>query len=176
MKKWLMLISSLLISGNVDAGIRVLFSFDESGHFVHRIIQVTSQENPVAAKISFTKDFNQTASSGPPLSASPIERGRSWQNALVSEVRRKQTGAMDGFARLVWFGVSGVELFQTEVPDPRIVHSPGHTEGVDASQNGLTAGAWLAAGPDLAVRVTVSLPETPFLGLAAEFWNLELKH
>ncbi|MFT4728460.1 MAG: hypothetical protein ACI9UN_002969 [Granulosicoccus sp.] len=176
MKKWLTLIGSLLIFGNVEADIRVLFRFDASGHFVHRIYQISGQQKQATAKISPTKNSNQATNSVRPFPASPIDRGRSWQNALVPEIRRKQQGTVDGFARLVWFDLSGNDLAQTEVPDPRIVHSPSHTLGVNASRNGLTDGAWLASGPESAVRVTVLLPESMILGLATEFWILELTH
>jgi len=108
------------------------------------------------------------------LPITPIDRGRSWQNAKVSEVRRKQALAMDGFARLVWFDISGNELAETEVPDPRVVHSPSHAEGIRASWRGLTEGAWLATGPNSAVSVTVLLPESLILQLAPEIWTMEL--
>jgi hypothetical protein len=175
-KKWLILIGTLLIFGNVEADIRVLFRFDASGHFVHRIYQIGGQQKQAAANISSTKNSNQATNSVRSFPVSPIERGRSWQNASVPEVRRKQQGAVDGFAQLVWFDLSGNDLVQTEVPDPRIVHSPSHTLGFNASRNGLVEGAWLASGPELAVSVTVLLPESTILGLANEFWVLELIH
>jgi hypothetical protein len=174
MKKWLFLIGSLLISGHLQAEIRVLFSFDESGHFVHRIIQLANREELNAAKISPRINRNQAAKSALTFSSSPIDRGRSWKNAVGSEERRKQTAVVDGFVRLVWFDMSGNELTQTELPDPRIVHSPSHAEGFNASRSGLKAGAWLANGPESAFKVTVFFPESTILGLAAEFWSLDL--
>ncbi|MDB4222223.1 hypothetical protein N9850_00505 [Granulosicoccus sp.] len=176
MKKWLLLLGSLLVSGHLQADIRVLFRFDVSGHFVHRIYQVASRERLTAAKISPSVNSNKAAKPAMVLSVSPIDRGRSWKNAVISEERRKQAEVVDGFARLVWFDTSGIELTQTEVPDPRIVHSPSHAEGFNASRSGLTAGAWLASGPETAFRVTVFLPESTVLGLAAEFWSLDLVH
>ena len=174
MTKWLFLMGSLLISGHLQAEIRVLFSFDASGHFVHRVIQLANREELTAAKISAPVNRSKAANSALSFSASPIDRGRSWKNAVVSEERKKQTAVVDGFARLVWFDMSGNELTQTELPDPRIVHSPSHAEGFNASRSGLKAGAWLAAGPESAFRVTVFFPESTILGLAAEFWSLDL--
>ena len=176
MKKWLLLVGSLLVSGQLQSDIRVLFRFDASGHFVHQIFQVASREVLTAAKISPAVKPNQAAKSAMPLSVSPIDRGRSWKSAVISEERKKQTEVADGFARLVWFELSGNELTQTAVPDPRIFHSPSHAEGFNASRSGLTAGAWLASGPETAFRVTVFLPESTVLGLAAEFWSLDLVH
>lgn len=174
MKKWLVLIGSLLVVANVEADLRVLFRFDASGHFVHRIFQVASQQQLATGKLSASQSPNQTENLTPALPVSSIDRGRSWQNAAVSKIRSKQTGPVDGFVRLAWFDLSGNELTQTEVPDPRIVHSPSHTDGINASRNGLAVGAWLASGPDSATSVTVSFPESTILGLAAEFWALDL--
>lgn len=170
MKKWLWLLGSLLVVGHAEAEIRVLFSFDPSGHFVHKIYKVADQQTGV------TPSGAKAAGSAVEIAVSPIERGRSWKNAQVPEVRAKQQEILNRYVKLVWFDASGTELAQTEVPDPRVVHSPSHTEGFNASRNGLTEGAWLAAGPDSAVRVDISLPELPLLGLAAEFWTLDLIH
>lgn len=176
MKKWLILVGSLLIVANVKADLRVLFRFDASGHFVHRIFPVASRQQLAIKKLSALESPKNIENSAPPFQISSIDRGRSWQNAAVSEGRRKQIGPVDGFVRLAWFDLSGNELVQTELPDPRVVHSPSHAEGINASRNGLTEGAWLASGPDSAVSVTISLPESTILGLAAEFWILELLH
>ena len=171
MRKWFVLVCSLLLFGTVEADIRVLFRFDTSGHFVHRVIQVASPNAISAERKSLTKNSNPDLSA---RSVSPIDRARSWRNAEVPEVRRKKKGTVDGFATLTWFDASGAEMTQTEVPDPRIVHSPSHVDGVNASRNAVSEGAWLVAGPDSASSVHVSLPELTILGLAAQSWTLPL--
>lgn len=174
MKSLLLLVSLLLIVGSVEADIRVLIRFDESGHYVHRVFQVAVRQDLSAVRAARVQNLNQSDAVAKPLPVSPIQRGRSWQNAQVSEGRKKQSNVTDGFARLVWFDNTGKELTQTEVDDPRIVHSPSHTEAVNASRSGKTEGAWLVSGPESAVKVTISLPESTVLSLAAELWILDL--
>ena len=176
MKKCLLILGALLVSGSVQADIRVLFRFDESGHFVHRIIQTASQRQLSSAKRSHSENSHHTAKPVRPETASPIDRGRDWQNASIPTHRRTDAGLSEEFATLVWLDASGDELIKTEVSDPRIVHSPSHAEGFNASQSGLAAGAWLATGPDLAVRVHIFLPESVVLGLPSEVWILELMY
>ena len=173
MRKWFVLVCSLLLFGTVEADIRVLFRFAASGHFVHRVIQVARPYAVSAERKSLAENSNPNSNA---RSVSPIDRARSWRNAEVSEARRKQKGTVDGFATLTWFDASGVEMTQTEVPDPRIVHSPSHVDGVNASRNAISEGAWLVSGPDSASSVRVSLPESTILGLAAQSWNLPLIH
>ena len=167
----IILIACLLFISTAKADIRVLIRFDSSGHFVHQIFSVARQENDIASK----KVLKAQPNSGANMSVSPIERGRSWRNAEISSsFRSKQTLGTNGFARLTWYDLSGVMLAQTEVPDPRVVHSPSHIDGFAASWSSLSSGAWLVSGPESAVTVKIILPESTMLGLATEYWNLEL--
>jgi uncharacterized protein YcfL len=172
MNKWLLLVGCLLFGGQANADLRVLFRFDGSGHFVHRVIPVNYGQDSSRSKKSSQQNASQILNS---LPVSAIERGRSWKNAEVSQLRKKQANYLDGFVRLTWFDAAGVELAQTEVPDPRVAHSPSHAEGFNASRSEVLEGAWLATGPDLATSVSISLPESSKLDLAAEYWNLELR-
>ena len=174
MKKWLLLMVWFLLFGNVQADIRVLFRFDASGQFVHRVFQLDSRETPNNAKKLQSDNLAGSTNFASSNFASPIERGRSWQKASVPKFRGKHATSLQRLVRIAWFDQSGVELAQTEVPDPRIVHSPSHVEGPNVSQAALTEGAWFAVGPDSAVNVTVFFPEFTLLGLGSELWMLEL--
>ena len=169
-----MILSLLLLAGSAVADIRVLLRFDSSGHYVHRIIQLSSQQATDASKLAITSRIQPFLNPATQLSVSPIERARSWRNARVPEIRNRQKSSSARFTTLTWFDSTGTELVKTEVPDPRIIHSPLHVDDSNASLVGLIEGAWMVSGPESASSVIVSLAELPTLGLAAEFWNLDL--
>lgn len=83
-------------------------------------------------------------------------------------------GLVDGVITMTWLDINGDALGSSEVADPRIAHSPNHTDAFIPSRLGLSSGGWVASGPDDAESVIVELPEKPALGLAAETWTLSL--
>ena len=171
MIKWPLLISALLVSNLALADVRVLIRFDSSGHYAHRIFDMASSgQFEIRRKTTKQSDLK----SQPTVFASPISRGRSVAEA--SSFPRAAKGSVDinGFIRLVWKQADGVQLAQTQLPDPRIVHSPAHVHGVQASRAGLESGAWLATGPSDATSVVIYMPESASLGLMQETWTLAL--
>lgn len=171
MIKWPLLASALLLSNMAFADVRVLVRFDSTGHYAHRIFDMgsssklgTDQKSPSGSLLK----------SAPVFSASPIARGRSVNQASSSPVAAKGRVGINGFIRLIWKSADGVQLAQTLLPDPRIVHSPAHVQGVQASRAGLKSGAWLATGPSTASSVEIYMPESASLGLTQEFWTLSL--
>lgn len=168
------LIVCLGFSSTLKADIRVLLRFDSAGHHVHRIIQVGEPQESTIKSKSLKAKSDQETNREMRRPATAIERGRSWRNAEVLATSTKKTSTGSGFAKLTWFDLAGKMIAQTEVADPRIVRSPSHTEAINASVNAVKEGAWLVSGPELAVRVTISLPESTVAELGAEFWTLEL--
>lgn len=73
-----------------------------------------------------------------------------------------------------WVGSNGQLLAVTQIPDPRVASSPGHTNPSSVSRVGLTEGAWVGKGPDGAEMVTVEFPESVALGLSLETWSVTL--
>ena len=83
-------------------------------------------------------------------------------------------GLVDGVITMTWLDVNGDALGSSDVADPRVTHSPNHTDSFIPSRLGLLSGGWVASAPDDAASVIVELPEKPALGLAAETWTLPL--
>ncbi|MBX2879198.1 MAG: hypothetical protein KTR32_04655 [Granulosicoccus sp.] len=131
-----------------QSALRVLFSFDETGYRINKIIPLVQ---------------TTTLSAGTDQPVVPI---RSLTVARQS--------VKPGQATLIWQSSDGQYLATSFVPDPRIAHSPLPAQGSNITRVGLTSGAWLADGPDQAERVVILLPEQPLLNLAREQWPLWL--
>ncbi len=171
MIKGLLLVSALLMSNLASADVRVLIRFDSSGHYTHRIFDMASSgQFEIGQKTAKQSDLKST----PIYSASPISRGRSVAGASSLPRAAKGSADINGFIRLVWKQADGVQLAQTQIPDPRIVHSPAHVQGFQASRAALESGAWLATGPSDATSVVIYMPESVSLGLMQETWTLAL--
>lgn len=93
--------------------------------------------------------------------------------SLSSRVK-SMAGMPEGLIVMLWLDENGELLATTEVADPRVAHSPNHTDAFVQSRHGLASGGWLANGPDGAESVVVEIPEKSALGLAAETWELSL--
>ena len=91
-----------------------------------------------------------------------------------SSGRVSPSGMPDGLITIQWINESGEVLAISEAADPRVAHSPNHTNASTPSRTGLRSGAWVSDGPDGAESVTLELPEEPALGLAYETWTLSL--
>ena len=128
---------------------RVLFSFDESGHQVHKVFDIGTRRS-----LHDSESLKGSATS------------RSVESAMLLMV--------PGQATLIWQDQDMQWLATTSVPDPRVAHSPGHTSGFDATRVGLQEGAWMANGPEQAARVIVVLPHNASLNLGSEQWPLWL--
>lgn len=173
MIKSLLLVAALLFANSAFADLRLLIRFDESGHHLHRLFTVAPRE--ILSKASTMQDTSARSNKSQPITeATPIARGRSVATASADPTPGRSVQGIDGFVRLVWEDSSGLQLAQTLLPDPRVVHSPTHITGVQASRAALTSGAWLATGPAEANSVTILLPESLPLGLSAETWILPL--
>lgn len=85
------------------------------------------------------------------------------------------SGMPEGMIEVQWLDSNDQLLAVTHVSDPRVTHSPNHTNGFTVSRLGLTTGGWVADGPELARSVIVALPDRSALGLAAETWTLPLR-
>ncbi|MFK8075330.1 MAG: hypothetical protein AB8B84_01995 [Granulosicoccus sp.] len=174
MNRWYWLLAISLISNTASADVRLLIRFDESGHFLHRLFPVAPEE-----RLAKSTELSSSASisakiSQPTIGSAPIARGRSIASASVYPASGRSIQGIDTFVRLVWKNSDGQQIAQTLLPDPRVVHSPTHINGIEASRTALTSGAWLATGPSEAASVTILLPESQPLGLAAETWSLRL--
>jgi len=155
----LVVLPLLFVVGIASAEIRVLFFFDEMGHQLRKTY-------PVHSRPSQDRKSDQI---------SPIDRGRSVVNVEQKKgTSSQQTEHLPGFARLTWKNANGTVIAQTEVPDPRVAHSPGHVLSDSASRVARLKGAWLATGPDEAFSVTISLPETLSVNLGYEEWLVYL--
>ncbi len=174
MNRWFLLLAVLLISNTASADLRLLIRFDESGHFLHRLFVVPPQERLAKSTELSLSARNSANISEPIIGSAPIARGRSIASASVNPAPGRSVQGIDSFVRLVWENTDGQQIAQTLLPDPRVVHSPTHINGIQASRTGLTSGAWLATGPSEADSVTILLPESQPLGLAAEIWTLRL--
>ncbi|MGQ7844075.1 hypothetical protein ACUNV4_06350 [Granulosicoccus sp. 3-233] len=91
-----------------------------------------------------------------------------------SGVARSMKGMPEQMIVMRWLDGDGVELAVNEVADPRVAHSPNHTNAFVQSRHGLESGGWVANGPDAAESVSVEMPEKSALGLPAETWVLPL--
>lgn len=132
--------------------LRILFSFDETGHQVHQLTRVEARDS-----FRSLPDESRSAPVLPSFSIDSIE-------------------LQPGEATLVWQDGQLAVIDVTRVPDPRILHSPGHIAGLDAaSRVGARAGAWLVDAPDNAKHVVILLPANPNLYLASEQWPLWLE-
>lgn len=83
-------------------------------------------------------------------------------------------GMPEGMIEIRWLDIEGNLLYLSHVSDPRVTHSPNHTNGFTLSRLGLAAGGWIADGPELSDSVIVALSEKTSLGLPAETWTLSL--
>lgn len=128
---------------------RVLFSFDESGHYVHRIFSVNARRS---------------------LKQLEAAERREQTDPLATALAQMKPGR----ATLIWQSQNLDWLATTHVPDPRITHSPEHASNSNATRAGLLTGGWIADGPDEAERVLVLLPAHPILNLGLERWPLWL--
>lgn len=174
MNRWLLLLAVLLFSKTASADLRLLIRFDESGHFLHRLFTVPPQERLAKSTTLNPSARNSESMSQPIIGSAPIARGRSVASASVNPAPGRSVQGIDAFVRLVWENSDGIQIAQTLLPDPRVVHSPTHINGLQASRSGLASGAWLATGPSEANSVTILLPESLPLGLASETWTLQL--
>lgn len=164
-----------LVSIPAKADVRVLFRFDAAGHHVHRVVSVRAQQNFKADDAPLTGSGTRRAITESPAPLSAIASGRSADHQQGSQVRQLNAKHLRaGYADLVWFDENGLQISQTNVPDPRITHSPLHIDGADASRTALESGAWLATGPDSARSLTIKLPADTLLGLGSELWNVSL--
>lgn len=87
---------------------------------------------------------------------------------------KSMAGMPEGLIVMLWLDENGELLASTEVADPRVAHSPNHTDAFVQSRHGLESGGWLANGPDGAESVVVEMPEKSALGLVSETWELSL--
>lgn len=92
----------------------------------------------------------------------------------ISSRAKSIAGMPEGPIVMSWFDENGELLASTEVADPRVAHSPNHTDAFVQSRHGLESGGWLANGPDGAESVVVTMPEKSALGLVSESWELSL--
>lgn len=173
MNKWLLFFCAVFFSNAAFADVRLLIRFDESGHYLHRLFSVAAPQK-LGKSLALESTSDSSTISPPSIESTPIARGRSIASASTSPSVGRSFNGIDGFVRLIWEGTQGQALAQTLLPDPRVVHSPNHIHGVQASRTGLSKGAWLATGPSEAVSVTILLPESLPLSLAAETWVLSL--
>jgi len=132
------------------AEVRVLLSFDNSGHRVEQIMQFDSATHALSQR---------------PVNAVP-EQNQTLESAILSLQPRMAT--------LIWLDAQGRWRAQTTEPDPRVAHSPAHIDGTDSGLVGEVAGAWLVSGPDSASSLTILLPADVTLGLGFEQWTLSL--
>ncbi|MFK7852724.1 MAG: hypothetical protein AB8B79_01370 [Granulosicoccus sp.] len=136
---------------------RVLFRFDGSGHHVHSLTKAPTRER-------LRKSSNLSASA-------PDARKLPMDLSASERVAAARLQLQPRIATLLWFDADGQWLGSTEVPDPRVAHSPSHIDGVNESYIGLNHGAWLATGPDEATTVTVLFAAFDALALGNEEWH-----
>lgn len=130
--------------------IRVLLSFDNSGHQVRNIIR---------SKLA------------PSLLPQPA-----LINTPEGEYLEEQLAALQpGRATLLWLDKQGNWYPSTNEPDPRVAHSPAHITGAENTRVGESSGAWLVSGPGSASRLIILLPRNTSLGLGFEQWNVFLE-
>lgn len=140
------------------ADLRVLFRFDESGHHVHSLTKAPTRQRLGKLSKQIATAAAGARNQSPELSAS--------ERVVLARLQQQPR-----IATLIWFGADGRWLGNSEVPDPRIAHSPSHIDGVNESFIGLNHGAWLATGPDGAATVTVLFTAFDALALGTEEWH-----
>lgn len=171
--RWVVIGMLLLLAMPAAADKRVLLRFDESGHYVHKVIEMRARQTFKPVRSSQHGGRQSVAETTLPMS--PIARGRSADHKSSGNRSRKADAPdFNGYARLVWLDRRGAEISRTEVPDPRITHSPSHIDGIGASRTALNSGAWLATGPDGAHWLAIQLMANLSLGLGPEQWQVEL--
>jgi hypothetical protein len=148
--------ATVLIATALQADVRVLFRFDETGHQVHRVFQL--QPEPISSVLQ-----QRERGSAPGKQSNPSETHNSETHNAGD--------TLHGEARVSWFNAAGAWLTTSLVADPRISHAPAHIDGGSASQVVQSQGAWLATGPAAAARVTIELPENLSIGLGHEIWQ-----
>jgi len=131
---------------------RVLLSFDNSGHQVRKIVYPEAQ----------------------PMLLQPATPDATARQRSQIDVQSLIATLEPGTARLIWKDDDGLVAANTEVPDPRILHAPGHVSGPNKSLLGQKSGAWMVEGPQSATSVMILLPAHLSLGLAFEQWEVLL--
>jgi len=150
-----------IIATVAQADLRVLFRFDESGHHVHSLTKAPSRQL-----------LRKSASDGASILARSADMAH-WPS-VEERVDAARMNLHESTATLLWFDANGRWLSNTQVPDPRVTHSPAHIDGVTESFVSLSTGAWLANGPDEAALVTILFPAHAALALGAEEWHAEM--
>ena len=150
-----------MIYADAWADLRVLFRFDGSGHYVHSLTKAPQRVLLRKPAHDGVKIMSRQAGVFEPLSMSDRV------TAASAELR-------PAMATLLWSDTNGGWLSNSEVPDPRVAHSPAHIDGVNESFVGLDSGAWLASGPDEATAVTILFPAHVGLALGTEQWHVAL--
>lgn len=82
--------------------------------------------------------------------------------------------SMENLVMMKWIDSNGQLLAVTQIPDPRVISSPGHVNPSSVSRVGLTEGAWVGDGPDGTEVVTIEFSENVTLGLGRETWSVSL--
>ncbi len=82
--------------------------------------------------------------------------------------------SMENLVMMKWIDSNGQLLAVTQIPDPRVISSPGHVNPSSVSRVGLTEGAWVGDGPDGTEMVTIEFSENVTLGLSRETWSVSL--
>ena len=137
-------------SSSEASQVRVLLSFDNSGHHVRKVV--------------FTADT---------LSTPAIEK----RDILAAdlELPSLEDRLESGMATIIWSNNRMETIAVTTEPDPRLSHSPAQRFQADKTRLSKPAGAWLVDGPASASNLTILLPASFRFRLGFEQWAISLE-